>query len=64
MYLYILSLALTFTGLHAFKPSVVNVSVADSLTVLKPSAARSATADSARFLECAALWARHHVSDR
>ena len=64
MYLHILSLALTLAGLHAFKPPVINVSVAGTPTVLKPSTARSATTDSAGFLEGAALWARQHVSDR
>ena len=52
------SIELTFAGIHAFCPYVTNVFVAKSSTVFEPSAARSATTDSAGFLECAALWAR------
>ena len=55
MYLHAISLALTFASLHALKPPVINVSVASTSTVLKPSTARSATTDSAGFLERAAL---------
>ena len=49
------SLELTFAGRHALKPTVVNVFVAGTSAVLKPSAARSAAADPAGFRECAAL---------
>ena len=63
MHLHALSLELTFAGLHALKPPVINVSVAGTSTVLKPSTTRSATTDSAGFPERAALWARHRISD-
>ena len=55
---------LTFAGFHALKPPVVNVFVACTSAVLKPSTARSATTVSAGFLEFAAFGARHRVSDR
>ena len=58
------SIELTFAGLHALKPPVINVSVAGSSAVLKPSTARSATTDSARFSELAALWTHHRVHNR
>ena len=58
------SLELTFTGRHALNPLVSNVSVAGTSTLLKPSAIRSATTDSARFLERATFGARHRFSDR
>ena len=64
MHLHAIGLELTFAGLHAFRPPVINISVADSSAVLEPSAARSATTDSAGFLERAALWARYLISDR
>ena len=53
------SLELTFASLGALKPPVINVPVANTPAILKPSTARSATTDSAGFLEHAALWARH-----
>ncbi len=59
-----LALELTFAGLHALKPPVINIFVAGSPTVLMPSTARSATTDSAGSAERAALWARHLGSDR
>ena len=49
--------ALTFASLHALKPPVINVSIANTSTVPKPSTVGSATTDSAGFLECAALRA-------
>ena len=52
---------LTFAGLHAIRPLVINVSVAGAAAVLKPSSARSAATDSTRFLERAALWAHHLI---
>ena len=58
------SLKLTFAGLHALRPPVINVSVVDSSAVLEPSTARSATTGSAGFLECTALWAGQRISDR
>ena len=50
------SLELTFAGLHALRPTVINVSVAGTSAVLVPSTAGSATTGSAGFLEGAALW--------
>ena len=44
---YIISLELTFAGLHAVRPSVINILAAKSSAALEPSAARSATTDSA-----------------
>ena len=52
------NLELTFAGLHALKPLVIHIFVAGSPTPPKPSTARSATTDSAGFLERATLWAR------
>ena len=60
----ILSFELTFAGLDALKPFVTSVSVVGTAAILIPSTARSATTDSAGFLERAALWARHHISGR
>ena len=45
----------TFAGLYAFRPPVINFVVASTSTVPKPSTARSATTESAGFLEHAAL---------
>ena len=59
----VISLELTCAGLHAVKPPVINVSVAGTSAVLKPSTARSAATDSAGFLERATLWARHRTRD-
>ena len=64
MHLHAIALELTFAGLHALKPAVISVSAAGPSAVLEPSTARSATTDSAGFRECAALWTRHHTSDR
>ena len=52
---------LTLASLDALKPVVINIFVADTSTVLIPSTARSATADSAGFLERATLWAHHLI---
>ena len=64
MYLYVISLVLTFAGLHTLSPSVINILVAGTATVLKPSTPRGTTTDSAGFLERAALWARHYFINR
>ena len=64
IYLVGISLGLTFTGLDALKPPVISVSVADTSTILIPSAARSTTTDSSGFLECAALWTPHRIDTR
>ena len=45
------SLELTFAGRHALKPLVINIFVAGTPAVLKPSAARSAATDPAGFAE-------------
>ena len=55
---------LTLAGRHAIKPLVINIFVAGTSTILKPSATRSAATDSARSLERAALGTRHRLSDR
>ena len=55
----ITSLVLTFAGLHAVKPPVIYVFVCSISAVLVPSTTRSATTDSAGFLEHATLWTRH-----
>ena len=44
---HVIGLELTFAGLHAFRPLVINMSAAKSSAVLEPSTARSATTDSA-----------------
>ena len=51
----------TFAGLGALRPPVINVSVANTSTVLEPSAARSATTDSAGFLKRATLCTCHRI---
>ena len=45
--LYALGLEPTFAGCHALKPLVINIFVAGTSTVLKPSTARGATTASA-----------------
>ena len=62
MQLDVIGLELTFAGIYAFKPPVINVFAATSSAVLKPSAARSAATVYARFLERAAFGARHRFS--
>ena len=64
MHTHAIRLGLTFAGLHALKPPVINVSVAGTSAVLEPSTARSATTDSAGFPERAALWAHHRANNR
>ena len=53
--LHITSLGLTFAGLNALKPPVINISVDNTRAVLIPSTARSATTGYAGFLEVAAF---------
>ena len=55
---------LTFAGLYALKPLVINVSVAGTSAALVPSTARSATTDSAGLLKLAALRALHLMGNR
>ena len=61
--MYGISLERTFASHRAVGPPVINVPVADTSTILKPSTTRSATTDSAGFLERAASWAHHRTSD-
>ena len=62
--IYAISIELTLAGLQTLNPPVIYVSVAGTSTLLKPSTTRSATTDSAGFLKCAALWARHRAINR
>ena len=64
MYIFTISLELTFASLNALKPPVSNVGIAGTSAVLEPRTARSATTDSAGFLERAALQTRHRIRDR
>ena len=50
---------LTFAGLHAFRPFVINILAAKSSTIIEPSTTRSATTHSTRFLEHSTLWTRY-----
>ena len=61
---HVIGLELTFTGLHAFRPFVINILAAKSSTAIEPSTARSATTDSTGFLEHSTLWTRYVISDR
>ena len=63
IYLHIPAFGLTFAGLHALKPPVVDISVTGTPTVLIPSTARSATTNSAGFQELSTLWARPRISN-
>ena len=63
-YIHFIRFALTFAGLNAFKPPVLNILVAVCSALLVPSTAGSATTGSAGFLERAALWAHHLVNNR
>ena len=64
MYLHASFVLTLAAGFHALEPPVINVFVASPSAVIEPSTARSATTDSARFPERAALWACHRLSDR
>ena len=64
MHPHIISLELTFAGLHTLNPSVFHFPVAGTPAFLVPSTTRSTTAESTGFLKCAALWARHLISNR
>ena len=63
MYLHPVRLELTYASRNALEPPVINVSVARTSTILKPSTARSATTDSAGFRKRATLWAIHRIGD-
>ena len=63
-YLHALCLELTFAGLHALKPFMINISVACTSALFIPGTARSATTNSAGLLEYAALSTRHRITDR
>ena len=56
----VVNVGLTFAGVQAVKPAVNHICVAGTPTVLVPSTIRSATTDSTRFLERAALWTYHN----
>ena len=62
MQLHITGFELTFAGLHAFRPPVINILAAKSSAVLEPSTTRSATTDSAGFRKRTALWTRHLIA--
>ena len=64
MHLHPIALELTLAGLHALKPAVISVSAVGASALLIPSTGRSATTDSAGFLERATFGARHRFSDR
>ena len=57
IYLYDVSFGLTFAGIKTLRPHVTGVFVASISAILIPSTTRSATTDSAGFLERATLWA-------
>ena len=63
MHLHVIRLELTFAGLCALNPRVISISVAGTSAVLEPSAATSATIDSAGFRKRATLWTLHRASD-
>ena len=63
-HLHVIHAELTFAGLHAFRPLVINILAAKSSTVIEPSTARSATTQSTGFLEHSTLWTRYVISDR
>ena len=58
-----LNFRLTFADLHALKPALVRFPAASTSTILVPTTARSATTDSTRFLERAAVWT-HDIACR
>ena len=60
---HVVSLQLTLAGRHALEPCVINIVVAGTSAVLKPSTARSAAAVSPGFLERATFQARLCASD-
>ena len=53
---------LTFTSLESLKPPVISIAVASASAVFILSTTRSATTDSAGFLELATLWAHHLIA--
>ena len=64
MYLHADSLELTFAGLHALKPLVISIFIADTPAVLMPSTTRSTTTDLAGFSERSTLWACPRIGSR
>ena len=60
MYLHTSSLELTFAGLRALDPRVVNVSIASTSAILIPSTTGSATTCSPVLLECATIRTHHN----
>ena len=61
---YDVGLELTFAGVHALNPLMINIVVVGSSAVLIPRTTRSATTDSAGFRECAAFGALKGFHDR
>ena len=59
MCLQVLNFAPTFARLHALKPAVAHVSVADNPTTFVPITTRSTATESPGFLEHAALRTYH-----
>ena len=59
--LHTISLELTCASFDALRPPVINFSIAYTSAVFEPSTTRSATTDSAGFLERAALWAHPRI---
>ena len=58
------SVELTFAGLHAFRPAVTDIFIADPSAVLIPSAARSAATDSTGPRERPTVWTLPRTSNR
>ena len=61
---YAITPGLTVAGLHALNPTVIQFFVCSTSAVLEPSAAGSATTDSAGFGERATPRTRHRTEDR
>ena len=63
MQLHVIDLELTFAGLHAIGPPVIDIFAANSSTVLEPRTTRSAATESAGFPECSTPWTRYRTID-
>ena len=55
----VINLGLTFTGFDSLKPAVTRAFVVEIPTIFMPRTSRSTTADSAGFLEYAAVCTGH-----
>ena len=62
MYLYGVTVGLTFAGLRALRPAVTDVFVANTSAFLEPITARSATTNSTEFLERATVLTHHLIA--